>query len=204
MVVTGGFTGLQDMDVDPDPRPARIVLRPIEAAPDPETRNRLPRHLTQIEDEPATVDGHLPLRRLLDVSFLHRASSSRRRTQPTNATHSAEAQLCPIRAHTGSSIHEGIEPSGLGPSASEHCCLEAEATALPALAEQRKRTSRPLRSREPTISGVQPNPSYPLRPIGSHAAGRVGLNLRVALSDPDQFPAPHHRDNRFSYLSVAI
>jgi hypothetical protein len=76
VVVAGSFTGLQDVDVDPDARRVRIVLRPIEVAPDPEARNRLPRHLTQVEDEPAAVDGHLPLRRLLDVSFLHRASSS--------------------------------------------------------------------------------------------------------------------------------
>jgi hypothetical protein len=76
VVIAGGFTGLEDVDVDPDARRVRIVLGPIEAAPDPEARNRLPRHPTEVEDEPAAVDGHLPRRRLLDVSFLHRASSS--------------------------------------------------------------------------------------------------------------------------------
>src|SRR4051795_7381291 len=63
VVVAARFTWLKHVDVGP----------PAQLAPDPEARHALPRQLTQVADEPAVVDWHLSLGRLLELRFLHRA-----------------------------------------------------------------------------------------------------------------------------------
>jgi hypothetical protein len=64
------------MEVHANARLRRISIRRVESAPGAKARDGLPRHLAEVEDEPAAVDGHLPVRRLHDPSFLHRASST--------------------------------------------------------------------------------------------------------------------------------
>jgi hypothetical protein len=56
VVVAVGLPRLQDVDMDTDARHAPGLLGPIKGTPHPKAGNCLPRHLSEVEDEPAFID----------------------------------------------------------------------------------------------------------------------------------------------------
>src|SRR6185437_4703913 len=71
VVVAVGLAWLQHVDVDADDRLGAGHPGPVEVAPHPEAGHRLPRHLTEVEDEPAFTGRQPALPRLVDPSFAH-------------------------------------------------------------------------------------------------------------------------------------
>jgi hypothetical protein len=71
VVVAVGLPRLQDVDVNADGRIGAGHPGPVKVAPHPKSRHRLPRHLSEVEDEPAFPGRQPALCRLVDASFAH-------------------------------------------------------------------------------------------------------------------------------------
>jgi hypothetical protein len=71
VVIAVRFPWLQNVDVNTDDGLVTGHPGPVKVAPHAEAGDRLPRHLSDVEDEPAFTGRQAALCRLLDASFAH-------------------------------------------------------------------------------------------------------------------------------------